>query len=318
MSEDHEHEGHEEHGHEHEHHAHSHGDISGTKVFWVALFNLIITLTEFVGGILSGSLALVSDAAHNLSDTASIVLSYIGIKISAKEKTEKKSFGYKRAEIIIAFINSSTLIAICIYLLFEAYHRFMNPEEINGDLMITIAVIGLVANLLSVFLLEKDSHGSMNIKAAYLHMLGDTLSSVGVVIGGIAIKFWEMTWLDPVITVLVSIYIIYESWKIVKRTVDILMQSSADLDYDAIKKDIEAIESVNNIHHVHTWYSNERTIYFEAHVSLCDIMISQTKPILEKIEHILKEKYGVSHITIQFEDDQSCPDKNKLFNSDAK
>ena len=184
--------------------------------------------------------------------------------------------------------------------------------------MITIAVIGLIANLLSVFLLEKDSHGSMNIKAAYLHMLGDTLSSVGVVIGGIAIKFWGMTWLDPVITVLVSIYIIYESWKIVKRTVDILMQSSADLDYDAIKKDIEAIESVNNIHHVHTWYSNERTIYFEAHVSLCDIMISQTKPILEKIEHILKEKYGVSHITIQFEDDQSCPCENRMFNSDAK
>jgi len=314
MGENNEHEEHEEHDHEHHDHAHTHDDISGTKVFWVALFNLIITLTEFVGGIMSGSLALVSDAAHNLSDTASIILSYAGIRISAKEKTEKKSFGYKRAEIIIAFINSSTLIAICIYLLFEAYHRFMNPEEINGNLMITIAVIGLIANLLSVFLLEKDSHGSMNIKAAYLHMLGDTLSSVGVVVGGIAIKFWAMTWLDPVITVLVSIYIIYESWKIVKRTVDILMQSSADLDYEAIKKDIEAIESVNNIHHVHTWYSNERTIYFEAHVSLCDIMISQTKPILEKIEHILKEKYGVSHITIQFEDDQSCPDKNKLFN----
>ncbi|HQO08737.1 MAG TPA: cation diffusion facilitator family transporter [Clostridiales bacterium] len=314
MSEEHEHEGHEEHDHEHHDHTHSHGDISGTKVFWVALFNLIITLTEFIGGIISGSLALVSDAAHNLSDTASIVLSYIGIKISAKEKTEKKSFGYKRAEIIIAFINSSTLIAICIYLLFEAYHRFLNPEEINGNLMITIAVIGLIANLLSVFLLEKDSHGSMNIKAAYLHMLGDTLSSVGVVIGGVAIKFWGMTWLDPVITVFVSIYIIYESWKIVKRTVDILMQSSADLDYDAIKKDIEAIEGVNNIHHVHTWYSNERTIYFEAHVSLCDIMISQTKPILEKIDHILTEKYGVSHITIQFEDDQSCPGKNNMFN----
>lgn len=293
-------------------HDHSAEGISGAKVFWVAIFNLIITLTEFIGGILSGSLSLVSDATHNLSDTASIVLSYIGIKISAKEKNKKNSFGYKRAEIIIAFINSATLIGICIYLIFEAYDRFLHPKAINGNLMILIASIGLVANLISVFLLKKDSHGSMNIKAAYLHLLGDTLSSVGVVIGGLAIKFWKLTWLDPLITVFVAVYIFYESWKIVKRTIDILMQASADLDFEAIKKDIETIENVNNIHHVHTWYSNERTIYFEAHVNIFDILISQTKPILDQIEHLLTEKYGVSHITIQFEDDLACSNK-KMF-----
>ncbi|MBU4487408.1 MAG: cation diffusion facilitator family transporter, partial [Candidatus Delongbacteria bacterium] len=199
-----------DHGHDH---SHSHEDISGVKVFWVAIFNLIITITEFIGGIASGSLALVSDATHNLSDTASIILSYIGIKISAKSKNPKKSFGYKRAEIIIAFINSSTLMGICIYLLFEAYDRFMNPETINTNLMIIIASVGLVANLISVFLLEKDSHSSMNIKSAYLHLLGDTLSSVGVVAGGLAIKFWGLTWIDPLITVLVSLFIIMESWK---------------------------------------------------------------------------------------------------------
>lgn len=287
-------------------HTHDHeiAGISGTKVFWVAVFNLIITLTEFVGGILSGSLALVSDAIHNLSDTASIVLSYIGIKISAKEKNPKKSFGYKRAEIIIAFINSATLMGICVYLIFEAYDRFLNPETINGNLMITVAIIGLVANLISVFLLEKDSHGSMNIKAAYLHLLGDTLSSVGVVLGGLAIKFWGLTWIDPLITVLVAVYIIYESWKIVKRTVDILMQSSADLDYDEIKKDIEAIDKVTNIHHVHTWYSNEKTIYFEAHVVLKDILISETDSIQKEIEKKLKNDYGIDHITIQFESEK--------------
>lgn len=295
------------HHHDHEHdHSCGHKEISGVRVFWVALFNLVITVTEFVGGILSGSLALVSDATHNLSDTASIVLSYVGIKISAKEKTESKSFGYKRAEIIIAFINASVLMGICIYLLFEAYHRFLNPETINSSLMIIIAVIGLAANLISVLLLHSHAHSSMNIKAAYLHMLGDTMSSVGVVGGGLAIKFWGITWIDPLITVLVAVYIMYESWKIVKRSVDILMQSSADLDFEAISKDIQAIPDVINIHHVHTWYSNERTIYFEAHVSVCDILISQTKTILDKIEHLLTEKYGVSHITIQFEDDSKC------------
>ena len=292
---------------------HDHGEISGVRVFWVALFNLVITVTEFAGGILSGSLALVSDATHNLSDTASIVLSYVGIKIAAREKTESKSFGYKRAEIIIAFINASVLMGICIYLLFEAYHRFLNPETINSSLMITIAVVGLAANLISVLLLHSHAHSSMNIKAAYLHMLGDTMSSVGVVGGGLAIKFWGLTWIDPLITVLVAVYIMYESWKIVKRSVDILMQSSADLDFEAIAKDIQAIPDVINIHHVHTWYSNERTIYFEAHVSVCDILISQTKTILDRIEQLLTEKYGVSHITIQFEDDRSCPANNEIF-----
>ncbi len=292
---------------------HDHDHISGVKVFWVALFNLVITITEFIGGILSGSLALVSDATHNLSDTASIVLSYVGIKISAREKTEKKSFGYKRAEIIIAFINASVLMGICIYLLFEAYERFNNPVDIDSTLMITIAVIGLAANLISVLLLHSHAHTSMNIKAAYLHMLGDTLSSVGVVGGALAIKFWGLYWIDPLITVLVAVYVMYESWKIVKRSVDILMQSSADLDFEAISKDISAIPDVINIHHVHTWYSNERTIYFEAHVSICDILISQTRPVLQKIEHILKEKYGVSHITIQFEDDKSCPTNKEIF-----
>ncbi len=299
----------EHHGHQHGH-SHSAEGISGARVFWVAVFNFIITLTEFAGGIISGSLALVSDAAHNLSDTASIVLSYIGIKISAREKNARKSFGYKRAEIIIAFVNSSTLIGICIYLLFEAYDRFLHPEEIDSGLMITIATIGLFANLISVLILSKDSHSSMNIKAAYLHLLGDTLSSVGVVLGGLAIRYWGLTWIDPVITVLVSLFIIKESWKIVKRAVDILMQSSADLDYEAIRKDIESIEKVSNIHHVHTWYSNENTIYFEAHVSVQDIPISQTKPILEEIEHILTEHYGVNHITIQFEA-ESCTDCGK-------
>lgn len=297
---------HQDNEHSHHEHGHAHGEISASKIFWVALFNLIITVTEFAGGIISGSLALISDSAHNLSDTASIILSYIGIKISAKEKDSKKSFGYKRAEIIIAFINSSSLVAICIYLLFEAYDRFMHPETINTDLMIIIATIGLIANLISVFLLEKDSHGSMNIKAAYLHMLGDTLSSVGVVAGGLAIKFLGMTWIDPLITVLISVFIIYESWKIVRKSVDILMQSSADLDFDAIQKDIESIPDVKNIHHVHTWYSNERTIYFEAHVSVKDIMISQTKDILDTIESTLKEKYGVSHVTIQLEEEKCC------------
>jgi len=280
--------------------------ISEKKIFSVTILNAIITITEIVGGLLSGSLALLSDSIHNLSDTISILLSYFALKISQKPKNKHKTFGYKRAEIIAAFINAFVLLVISVFLIVEAYKRFRHPQEIKSSLMIIVASIGLVANLVSVFLLEKDAHGSLNIKSSYLHLLSDTVSSVGVVLGGIAIKIWNIYWLDPFITLLISVYIIGETWKIIRKTVDILMQSAAVLDYENLKQDIEKIESVQNIHHVHTWLSNDKTIYFEAHVELEDMPLSQTTEIYKQIEKILKEKYEVSHITIQFEVDVGC------------
>lgn len=296
--------------HEHEEHTHSHQihDLSGRKIFWVTVLNATITLSEIIGGILSGSLALLSDAMHNLSDTISIVLSYSANKISKKPKNSSKTFGYKRAEIISAFINSSVLFLISFWLIFEAYKRFKNPEIIDSNLMLAVAIIGLLANFISVFLLEKDSHENMNIKASYLHLISDTISSVGVILGGFAIKIWSITWIDPVITVLISLYILRETWHILKKSIDIFMQGSPNLDYDKIKAEIEKIEKVNNIHHVHAWMINEKTIHFEAHIDLEDIKLSEVEMIYDKINHILKEHYGVSHVTIQPEIDK-CSDK---------
>ncbi len=297
--------------HHHNHHHHEVENVSSVKIFWVTLFNALITLTEFIGGIISGSLSLVSDAVHNLSDTIAIALSYFALKISKKEKNKQKTFGYRRAQILAAFINSSALIVISAFLIWEAIKRFSHPSPIKGTLMIAVAAIGLVSNLISVLLLEKDSHHNMNIKSSYLHLVGDTLSSVGVLIGGIAIKLWNFTIIDPIITLLVALYIIKETWHIFKKSVDILMQSSADLDYDKIKSDIENIEEVKNIHHVHTWLTDEKTIYFEAHIDLKDMMISEAEKVYEKISHLLKEHYNVHHITLQFETGR-CEDK-KMF-----
>jgi len=282
-------------------HAHSAKGLSTKKFFWVILLNAFITAVEIAGGILSGSLALLSDAIHNLSDTISIALSFFAWKISGKEKNMRKTYGYKRAQIIAAFINASTLIAISIFLIFEGMKRFANPETINTSLMIGVAAFGLLANLFSMVLLERDSHGNMNVRSAYLHMMGDMVSSVGVLLGGVAIKLWGILWIDPVLTIVIAIYILFESFKIVKKSVDILMQSSAEIDYGALRKDIETMSEVNNIHHVHTWMVDENTVYFEAHIDMPDCLLSAICPISQKIEKLLKEKYGVSHCTLQFE-----------------
>ncbi len=296
------------HQHEHRGQEGSEPKLSGRKIFWVTVLNAAITTAEVAGGLLSGSLALLSDAVHNLSDTIAVAMSYIAWRISQKPRDIKRTFGYKRAEILSAFINSAVLLAVLSILLFEAVKRIRTPEMIDSTLMIVVAAVGLVANLFSVLLLEKDSKSSLNVKASYLHLISDTVSSVGVVIGGILIKVFGITWIDPIITVLISLWILRETWHVMKKAIAILMQSAATLDYEAIKKDIEGISQVRNVHHVHTWMSNENTVYFEAHIEMDDIRLCEVCEIYEEIEHMLKERYGVSHVTLQAESDV-CADK---------
>ena len=165
-----------------------------------------------------------------------------------------------------------------------------------------------MANLVSVYLLKSDSKENLNIKSSYLHLLSDTVSSVGVLVGGVAIRLWGVLWIDPLITVLISLYILKETWKVIRTTVDILMQSSAILDYEAIKSDIERIDKVKNIHHVHTWMINEKTIYLEAHIDMEDMRLSEVENVYRKIEQCLKDDHGISHVTLQAEVNQ-CRDK---------
>ena len=177
----------------------------------------------------------------------------------------------------------------------------MHPEPIHGNLMIAVAAFGLLANLISVFLLEKDSHGNLNIRSSFLHLLGDTISSVAVVGGGLAIKFLGWNWVDPLATAGIAVFIGFESFKILKRTIDILMQSSADLDYEVMQNDIESIPAVKGVHHVHTWHTNEETIFMEAHIDVEDTMVSNVHSLIVLIERMLHDKYDISHVTLQFE-----------------
>lgn len=294
------------HDHEHTESGHSHDPLklSRKKIFWVTFLNATITITEIIGGILSGSLALLSDTVYNLSDTIAIALSYYANQIARKPKDARRTYGYQWAEILSAFINSTVLLAISIILIIEVFKRWQSPEQIDGTLMIIVALIGLIANFVSVFLLEKDSHQNLNIKSSYLHLLSDTVSSVGVLAGGIAIRLWGIVWIDPLITILITLYILKETWEVIGKIVSNLMQSSTALDYTAIKEDIEKMDSVCNMHHVHSWMSDEKTIYFEAHIDMDDIPLSEVTKVYNKIEHLLIEHYGISHVTLKAEVDE--------------
>ncbi|EMT39527.1 cation diffusion facilitator family transporter [Thermoanaerobacter thermohydrosulfuricus WC1] len=284
-------------------HHHDHGEISKKNLVIAMILNFVITIGEIIGGILSGSLSLISDALHNFSDGISIIVSYIAIKISKKENNEKMTFGYKRAEILAALFNSVVLVVISLYLFKEAYIKFFKPEPIDGVLMIVVAIIGLAANTLSVFLLKENAQKNLNIKSTYIHLLSDALSSLGVVIGGIFIYAYNIYWIDPLLTVLIGAYIIKESFEIIDETIGILMQKTPEnINLDIIKKEIEKLPDVKNIHHVHVWQTNDKDIHFECHVNTKDdIKLSQAKLLMDQIETILDETFGIHHVTLQME-----------------
>ena len=300
-------------GHGHGH-GHGHSDLNGNKLLFATLLNLVITIAEIIGGILSNSLALLSDAIHNLGDTVAVMLAWIANRVSKRSANERKTFGYKRVEILAAFINAATLIVIIVFLFREAIVRFQNPEPIKGMLMFIVASIGLLANLAAVLLLKSDSNKNINIRAAYLHLLGDTVSSVAVIVSAIFIYFYEVYWLDPVITILIGIYILKETYHVLKESVDILMQASPrHVELNDVKDTLEHLDEVDNIHHVHIWNLNDSLIHFECHIDLSiDYKLSETESVRRKIEVMLEEKYGFNHFTIQFE--YNCCSEKKLIN----
>lgn len=193
------------------------------------------------------------------------------------------------------------LIAICIFLFFEAYERFINPQAIKGLTMLIVASFGLLANLISVLVLNKDKAHNLNVKAAYLHLMGDTLSSVAVILGGIAIWQYNIYWIDPFITVLVSLYIIYHTWGVLQQTVNILMQSTPDhIDLNAVQQAVEDLTEVDNLHHLHVWQLNDTQIHLEAHINLKNnVDMVQMMQIKNEIEHLLQDRFNIQHITLQ-------------------
>ncbi len=281
-------------------HHHHHHEVSGTKLFLTVVLNVIITLFQIIGGVISGSLALLSDAMHNFSDVLALLIAWGANRLSLKPSEEGKTFGFKRAEIIAALFNSSLLLAIAIFLIFEAVHKFLHPEPIESNWVIWLGVLSIVLNSASVLLIKDDSHDNMNVKAAYLHLMTDVATSIAVVVGGLLMKFWHIYWVDSVITILIAIYLIFASYDIIKESVAILMQFAPQINLEELAKSVAQIKEVKNIHHIHIWRLNDHDIFLEAHIDFSNnLKLETVTKKLEQIEQMLKSKFHISHVTLQ-------------------
>lgn len=269
--------------------------------------NLATTLAQIIGGIASGSLSLISDALHNLSDTAALVISLFAVRLAKRKNTEAQTFGYKRAEILAALFNACVLVVVSIFLFKEAIARFAHPHPINSMLMLSVASVGLIANIVSVFLLKAHAHEDLNIRAAYVHLFSDFLSSIAVIIGAYAIFVSKAYWIDPVLTILIGIYVLRQGYKIIEESTRILMQYvPKGINLREIQTQIEGIDGVKDIHHAHLWAVTERDIHFEAHINVSrDMPVSETCVLVKQVEEVLKEKFAITHVTLQIELD-SC------------
>ena len=281
-------------------HQHHHHEIKGKNLFFTILLNLGISIAELIGGIVSGSISLISDAIHNFSDVLSLIISYVANSLAQKNASTRKTFGYKRSEILAAFFNSSTLIILAAYILYEAINRFVNPVKVSSGLVIWLAAASILVNGLSVLFIKTGARESINIKSAYLHLLGDMMTSIAVLIGGILIKYLQTYWIDPLFSILIAFYLIYSSWDIFKTSINIIMQFTPNgLNINEAVAELEKIEGVKNIHHVHIWQLNDRDIFFESHVDVEeDIHISEFEKLKKTMDAVLA-RYNIHHVTLQ-------------------
>jgi len=295
-------------GHSHSH-IHSHNDVKGRNLLISIFLNILITVSQAIGGIVSGSLALLSDALHNFSDVLSLVISYIADKYSKKGASIRKTFGYKRAEIIAAFVNSVSLLIVALYLIYEAFMRFFHPHKIESGIVIWLALLGILANGFSVLILRKDSKENMNMRSAYLHLFTDMMASVAVLIGGLLMKYYGWFWVDSLLTILIAIYLLFMGYDLLKSSFKVLMLfTPEDISPEKINLAISQLPEIKNVHHIHVWQLNEKETHLEAHVEFYqDISISQFDFISEKVEEILYHDFGINHVNIQPEYNKNDP-----------
>lgn len=267
---------------------------------------LIYVLVTLVAGLRAHSLALVSEAGHNASDALALLLSFVAVHFQGRPATDKKTFGYQRAGVLAAFLNALALIVIGVWLGFEAIHRFMEPVHAQPRVMMIVAAAGVVMNGVIALLLWRVSH-DVNIRSVFVHMLGDTLSTAAVIVGGAAILFSGKTWIDPALSLGIAAMILWSSAGIVRETLNILLEGTPrGLSLSEIRARLEEIEGVEDIHDLHVWSLGSQTHALASHVTIADIPPSESARILEEINVVLLTSFHIHHTTIQFEHVE-CP-----------
>jgi len=281
-------------------HEHTH-----EKIGWTIILNIIITLAEYIGGIISGSLALLSDAGHNLSDVSALILSYFGEKISDKKNTKKHSFGFKRVEVFTALINALVLWVISAYIVIEAINRFGQIQPISLGIMIGVGSIGLFGNIFSVMILNKEKGKNLNMKSAYLHLFYDAISAVGVIITGIIIYYTQFYVLDIIMSIIISLMIFWGGLSVIKSSLHIFMQGVPEgVDFDKVYDAIKKIKGVKSVHNLHMWSVDSNEAFLSCHV--CIEKVKDSDDIIKGINQMLLKDFNIGHTTIQLENNDIC------------
>jgi cobalt-zinc-cadmium efflux system protein len=289
----------------HNHEQHNFVNTRPLKITLVLV--LVIMIAEVIGGFLSNSLALLSDAGHMLTDALALGLSLVAMNLARRPATPTRTYGYHRAEIMAALANGTVLVLVSVFIFYEAYQRFNALPAVKSPLMLAVAVIGLVANLIGMFLLRRDSRHSINVKAAFWHVIGDTLSSVGVIIAGVIIFFTGWYIADPILAVVIGIVILWGAVRIVWESVDILLESvPSHIELEKVTTAVKAVPGVEDIHDVHIWTITSGIYALSAHLRITDQMVSQSCDVLMKVNHTLADDFNITHTTLQLECD-SCP-----------
>ena len=283
--------------------AHHHQGVQTDSGLWVAVsINLLLTFVQVVGGVISGSLSLVADALHNLSDAASLGIALFARVVGRKPADQYKSFGYQRAEIVAALMNLTILLVVSLYLLFEAFWRIAEPREVVGWIIIVVAGGALFIDTATAFITFKMSKTSLNMKAAFLHNLTDALGSLGVILAGALIILYQLYWVDTLIAFLIAGFVLWQALKILPKTIHILMEGTPeDLSAAEIKLAMERVDSVEDVHHIHVWNIDEHRVALEAHVVVSASEFKEVELIKANLKKMLFIDFNVDHSTLEFE-----------------
>ncbi len=291
-------------GHHHEHiHCHHHGEVNEKSVkllFLSFIINMLLSVAEIVGGIISGSVALIGDALHNTSDALSILIAVIAFKIGHKKACGKYTYGFKRAEIIGGFVNLILLFISGCYLLVEGIERLIFPQEIDGMLIVWISVLALIIDALTAKISHGDSHHNSNMKMVFVHNLADAFGSIGVIVSGLCIMWFGIYCIDGIVALLIAFYMIFQSVVSFPKIVNILMNAAPDnIDIEEVKRAILQVDNVKGVHHIHIWCISEHNVALECHIE------SGVSSVIPQISAVLREKFNINHCNIQVED-QKC------------
>ena len=298
-------------------HSHSAANANQRRLLIALAITALMTVVELVGGVLSNSLALLGDAGHMFTDTLALGLSVVALTLAKRPASQTRTYGFHRAEVLAALTNGTILVLICGFIFYESYQRLVSPPEVRGSLMLVVAAIGFLANLIGILILRSASRDNLNVKGAFLHMWGDTISSIGVIVASVIILVTGWTMVDPIISIFIGLLILRGAISLVLESSDILLEAvPKHLDVTQISSALKEIEGIRDVHDLHLWTITSGIYALSCHLLIEDRMVSGSSHIVEEVNQALSQKFGIGHSTLQLECEE-CKDSPVCHLSDS-